>query len=356
MKIECEYPYNINEKYKILFKNLINYSVKIPKLKRISKAFISQDGLVLSKFLLEKRSGYNLTGKKDINFYFVYWKKILEQYLVCKFGRSLKSKNYNDGSYAIVHSKWFNYAFWINDSMNRCLLLEQSKDQNFTLLIPESIYNLSYVKETMSIFNFKIEVIPNDYNCFVRNLILPETREYTSYFDPISISRVRNKLIFYAIKHSKLSVFHDKIYLSRKKRGVRGLKNEQDVEMKLVEKGFQVLCFEDFSIWDQILFMNNASWFISNHGAGFSNIMFMQTGAKVLEFLEFDFAHYGNPFPHWRLANNVGLKYHFILGKAEETQNIEFVENFKTNSKNRMHFVNREITIDLDELQTILDE
>ncbi len=86
---------------------------------------MSHEGLVLSRFILNTYSGFNLSGKLDINFYFKYWKLILEQFLVCKFGNSLKSSVYIDKKYSIIHTIWFNYSFWITDSLNRCIMLEK---------------------------------------------------------------------------------------------------------------------------------------------------------------------------------------------------------------------------------------
>ena len=40
----------------------------------------------------------------------------------------------------------------------------------------------------------------------------------------------------------------------------------------------------------------------------------MKEGANVLEFLEYDFAHYGNPFPHWKLASLTNLNYFYLFG------------------------------------------
>jgi capsular polysaccharide biosynthesis protein len=356
MKIVVEYPEKIYEKNKVIFRDLLSYSVRVPKIKRKKNAFISHEGLVLSNFLLEARSGFNLRGTDDINFYFTYWKNLLEQYIVCKFGKSLISKKFDTHKYSIVHTKWFNYGFWINDSINRCILLEETKESNLTILIPESIYNVSFVKETLDVFDFKIEILPKDTHCFIKNLLLPETRENTAQFDPISINRIRNKMLPISLIKSKVFEFPDKIYLTRKERGVRCVKNEFEIENILTKLGFIVLSFENISIWDQISYMSHASWFISNHGAGFSNIIFMKPGSKVMEFIEYDFAHYGNPFPHWRLANILNLKYHFMLGDADETEYIEYLANAKTNSKKRMELVNREITINVNELQKILNE
>ena len=358
MIIELSYPKNIGHHDKMLFDDIKKYHVSVPVLQQLKNVFVNHDGLVLKNFKLNVRSGYNLKGNKDINFYWAYWKLILEQYLVCKFGKSLKSLKFPNQkvTYSIVHTKWFNYGFWLNDALNRCILLEENySNNNLVLLLPESILKIPYVKETLSVFNFNIKVIPEGEHCFVERFVLPETREYTAYFDPISIRRIRKRFLKVALVKTNISVFPTKIYLSRKERGVRCLENEEQVEKVLVDLGFTVLNFDSLSVWDQIAYMHHASWFVSNHGAGFSNILFMQKGSKVLEFLEYDFAHYGNPFPHWRLATLNKLEYYFLLGIAKETEFIQYVENKNTNSFDRMSKVNRLISIDTEQLKKIIN-
>jgi capsular polysaccharide biosynthesis protein len=298
-----------------------------------------------------------LSGRKDINFYFPYWRDVLEKFLVCKYGKSLSSKVYTNQTYAIVHTKWFNYAFWMNDSIYRCILLEKKLTKNeFTLLVPSSIYNFPFVKETLSVFDFKIELIEPDIHTFISRLALPQTRKYTSSFHPSVIQSIKDKLLPHALKKTTISHFPEKIYLSRKSRGVRSLINETEVEIEMAKKGFEILTFENLSVWDQIAYMYHANWFVSNHGAGFTNCMFMKEGANVLEFLEYDFAHYGNPFPHWKLASLTNLNYFYLLGVSDETKFIPFIKSIKTNSYTRMKLVDRRIKIDIEKLKKIVDE
>ena len=357
MKIRIPYPENISEEDRFLFDNILSYEVNIPKIKSFKNVFVSNDGLVLQRFLLNKRSAYNLKGKKDINFFWPYWKLILEQYLVCLFGKSLKSKHYTDTKYAIVHTKWFNYSFWMTDALHRCILMEEfNLKEKAIILLPENYLEISFVKDTFSIFQFEVEIIPKDTHCFISNFILPETREYTSFFDPGSIQKIRDKLIPLALEKTNVTSFPNKIYLTRKERSVRSLINEDEVEQTLVNAGFVVLNFDNMSVWDQIAYMHHCSWFVSVHGAGFSNVMFMKSNSKVLEFLEYDFAHYGNPFPFWRLASIVKLKYHYLFGVSVETKFIKYKHIFFTQKQKRMSYVNRKMKIDLNRLKLIINE
>lgn len=356
MKINLVNPKNLKKEHFSLFNILNPYRAEISKVKKFKNVFVTHDGLVLNKFILYNRSGYNLTGYQDINFYFPYWKDTLEKFFVCKFGKSLHSETYCDSNFAIVHTKWFNYAFWMNDSIYRCILLEENfHKKDYTILIPKSIYEQPFVKETIGVFDFQIKIINPDEHCFVNSLFFPQVREYSSSFHPKVIDSIQKKLIPLALEKTTVKHFPSKIYLSRKNRGVRSLLNEDEVEDFLSSLGFTILSFEQISVWDQIVYMQNAKWLISNHGAGLTNCMFMKENTNVIEFLEYDLAHYGNPFPYWKLANSAKLNYYYLFGVSVETQFIRFVNNCFTTSKKRMSMVNRQIKIDIMELKKVLN-
>jgi hypothetical protein len=61
---------------------------------------------------------------------------MFEQYLVCLFSKSLHSKKYKN-KHVIAHIKCFNYWFWMNDAIHRCILLEEFNfNKKSTLLLP----------------------------------------------------------------------------------------------------------------------------------------------------------------------------------------------------------------------------
>lgn len=349
-------PVNIKKEDVHLFDYMLKNEPSLPSVKEIKNTFVTHEGLVLKHFILDSNSGFNLSGRLDINFYFKYWRLVLEQFLVCKIGKSLKSSIYSNKKYSIVHSKWFNYSFWITDSLNRCIMLENNYNlDDFILLVPENIYNNNYVKESLSVFNFKVELISNGYHCFIKNLILPTTRKYSSSFHPETISNIQKKMIPLALERTNLTDFPSKIYISRKNRGVRALMNEMEVENCLIESGFEILNFDNLSFWDQIALMHNADCLLGVHGAGLANCIFMQKGSFLIELLEFDFAHYGNPFPYWKLACVSNLEYKYLLGFSDDTERINFVKNKKTDSKTRSKLVDRRFEIDIKQLKEVLN-
>ena len=359
MKTKCitnKLPLNVTPNEVELFNCVNNYTVQIPTIKKLNKVFVTNNGFVLRNGILNSKSGLNLISKHDHTFYFDYWKIAFEQYLVCKFGKSIPNIHLNEKTYVIIHSKWLNYSFWITEYVQRLVRVEQEIGlKNLVLLYPEEWDTIPYIVESLSIFNIEKYKIPSGNHLFIKNLIFPETREITSYFYPEHIQLVRNRLVLEAKKRSKLTNTPKNIYLTRGKNVKRAIANEDELQTVFTTKGFTILSFENLSIWDQIMYMHHADIVFTNHGAGFSNVMFMQEGKIALEFLERDFAYYANPFPHWKLASAVGVQYAYQLCDSPQTKNINYQPLKHTNGTDRIEHVDRNIHVDIKELLKNID-
>jgi capsular polysaccharide biosynthesis protein len=94
-----------------------------------------------------------------------------------------------------------------------------------------------------------------------------------------------------------------RIYLAR--RGRRCVTNEQEVVSFLKKEGFSVLHCEEFPVWKQAQIFASAEIVIGLHGSSFTNIVFCQPGARVIEIFSPD---YIAPY-YWSLANIAQLRY-----------------------------------------------
>ena len=350
--ISTKYPINLQEFDRHLFDQVANYTINIPQIKKIKKVFVTNNGFVLKKGILNSKSGLNLKSKHDHTFYIEYWKTALEQNIVCKFGKSIPSVHLKDKTYLLIHSKWLNYSFWITEYLQRLTRVENEIGlKNLILLYPEEWDTIPYISESLKAFQIEHFRIPAGHHLFIDNLIFPEVREITSYFYPEHIKLVRNRLLDEAKQRSQLTHTPKKIYLTRGKNVKRAIANEDDLQICFIKKGFEIVSFENLSVWDQIIYMNNADILFTNHGAGFSNVIFMEPNKIALEFLEQDFAHYANPFPHWKLASAVDVNYAYQLCLSDKTKNSSYQPLKKTTGEKRIEHVDRIITVNLEQLK-----
>jgi capsular polysaccharide biosynthesis protein len=100
----------------------------------------------------------------------------------------------------------------------------------------------------------------------------------------------------------------ESIYISRS-RSSRSPASEILLEDYLSSIGFDILYLEDLSIQDQITRFSAAKVVVAPHGAGLSNIVFLDEGARVLEYSAGEWW-----WPCFRrIAFGLGLDYEFLL-------------------------------------------
>lgn len=100
------------------------------------------------------------------------------------------------------------------------------------------------------------------------------------------------------------------VYLSRSDAPVRRLMNEKETFARLQKHGFEFVTTTNMPFGDQVKLFASARAVISVHGAGLSNVAFMQPGTKVLEIVSPD-----RLWPTFRsLAVRRGLQYGCIVG------------------------------------------
>ncbi len=345
--IKTDLPLNFKkESMDKYFAPLINSKIKQPKIKYLNNVFVNTQGLVLKNGFLVKGCAFNLIGKEDNTFYFPFWKLTLEQMIVSKCGKSLKSIQLKDQSYLLIHSKWFNYSFWINSYLLRLIQAEEEGLlDKVKVIYPKEWDAIPYVVESLKCFNIRKEVIPLDTNLFVQNLILPETREWSNSFSSNEIKKVKQKLLPYALKNKTITNFPKRIYLTRKNSWARAVENEIELLPILDKFEFESVSFDNLSIWDQILLMHNAEYFVSIHGAGFSNMLFMEEKTSVLELVNQSYADIEYKFPFWKLANACDLNY-FVQFGSPNNENKKLIRG-KSQKRSESYLVNENIVIDV---------
>lgn len=102
-------------------------------------------------------------------------------------------------------------------------------------------------------------------------------------------------------------------YISRSNSVGRRIINGQEVEAFLSTKKFQIVQCEKLTLREQILLFQRSSWIIAPHGAGLTNIVFCKAGTKILDIFS---PAYINPV-YWIIANEMNLKYAYLLGEGK---------------------------------------
>jgi capsular polysaccharide biosynthesis protein len=317
-KYNYQKPLNFNENWAHLFKPDYAYT-KVKLGARILKnVFVNHYGLVLNNGLLVKGCAPNIghTNYEDEKFYFSHWKKVTEQFLVAKFGKSLPSTRLDDSrTYLVIHSPWFSYYFWITECLPRLLMVKEMH-KDLVLIYPESWKNIAFVNESLSLFSDLDKIIiPRDVHLFVKNLVMPEVKPWTPMFIPELVQDTRSLLLNAFGEERNLK----NIYISRKKAQRRQFNNENFVEEFFQSHGLESVVMEEMSFKEQIAVMYNSKIAAGITGAGLVNLMFMKEGSTF-----FDLTNIGYlsskiyKFHYFKLANILKINYAVQFFKYEE--------------------------------------
>ena len=326
-KINIPIPADIDEAYRSLYEKKSSYVCPELTVKKYRNVFVSHEGLCLQHFRLLPYSSFNIRTNYDKSFGWQYYKLVMEQYLVSTYGKSLKKIALDDDTnYALIHTKWANYSFWITSSLVRLLMLQNS-GLDFTLLYPEEWDNVAYIQETLKAFpNLKYKRIPAGVHIQVKNLLLPEVRPFTACFNGAELQMVHDYIVARLPEEYKSRSYPERIYVTRRKAKYRKVANEQDVVALLEKYGFSVIDFDDMLFWDQVAQMQAAKVLVAVHGAGMANLIFTKPQTQILELLH----EYKSPsayrFPYWIGAETMGRKYRCTFNKiCENTMELSVI-------------------------------
>lgn len=183
--------------------------------------------------------------------------------------------------------------------------LDQKKFQEETLIAlnipPEKIINVSYVchwqvKNLIIPFHSCLENMKTlPWAChFLKNLFLPEFQQYEGQYP-------------------------ERLYISRSQTVWRKILNEEDIQDFLREKGFVSLTLENMTIKEQAIYFANAKVIVAPHGAGLVNLVFCQSGTKVIEIFTPSYV----PNMYWQISNICNLKHFYLLGEVLPNLNIQ---------------------------------
>ena len=330
IEIVHEWPINVKEDWKHLFKPDKEYLKVDLKVKTLTNVFVNHYGLVLKNGFLVKGCAPNIgfSGYDECK-YFEHWKKATEQNIVSKYGKSIQSETWVDTTYLLIHSPWFSYYFWITECMPRLLKVKNQLDE-VTLIYPEIWDNFTFVKESLSLFpNLKIRKLKSDVHLRVKNLILPEVKPWTPMFIPELVEEVRD---FFFSKLDELGIKSpiqtERVYISRAGSKRRKFSNEKKVEDFLAKFDFSPVRMEELSFFEQIALMRQTNVLTAITGAGLINILFMKKNGSFLDLTNDEYKRKSQyKFHFFKLCNILKVNYAVSFFKTENDDEVEHWSN-----------------------------
>ncbi|HEX5966407.1 MAG TPA: glycosyltransferase family 61 protein [Pyrinomonadaceae bacterium] len=172
------------------------------------------------------------------------------------------------------------YFHWLTDVLTR-LFVVRDRVRDLLLVLPGKYETLEVVKSSLKAFGVvNVDFIGPDEFVEFRSLVMPSHTAPSGNFKVEAIRGVRDVLLS---AYGDASDSNERIYISRRRAPKRQIVNEDEVTSVLSRFGFETIYAEELSFAQQVQLCSRARYIVSNHGAGLTNMLFMQEGGSVLE-------------------------------------------------------------------------
>lgn len=223
-----------------------------------------------------------------------------------------------------------NYFHWLTDCLPR--LWEGLKwDATAPIVLPDSYSKLAFVRESIQSLGTDVIFYRSSENLWVDQMILTaRTASFPNFNEPLTLftqKRLR--------KEPQKPPFR-KVYFTRKSASKRKVINELDLELMLIKRNFEIISADELSFESQMQLMSETEVLIGLHGAALTNMIFLPSGSKVIEFRN---AKDPNSHCYFNLASALQIPYYYTLNEADQEDSV--IADF---------------TIDIPQLQSVLDQ
>lgn len=202
-----------------------------------------------------------------------------------------------------------NYFHWMTESLPLILAAYQKK--NIPVLLSKQHLKYPHIKASLDLLNIPFCDYDLKSSVKVKKLYAIQL-PIVSFYNEFLLNNFKNTAIDLLSLTSEKKPYRN-IYISRKKATKRKIINEEKLLSILTENHFELIYMENYSIADQIKILFESKVVISSHGAGLTNILFMQPNTSVIELK----ANNNDYWCYFSLARAAKLNYYYILCESD---------------------------------------
>lgn len=220
----------------------------------------------------------------------------------------LRRRRNVEGRAAWITDDWGGgYFHWLADSLTRLYTIREEA-RGMTLLLPHAHASLGFVRPSLAPFRLRdVRFIAPDETLVCERLVVPMHTAPSGHYDEQVLGGVR-RLLLEAYGAPPGAAGGERLYISRGRATKRRIANEEEVVRVVRGFGFRVVYAEDHTFEEQVGMASSARFFVSNHGAGLTNMLFVRDGGRVLE-LRHQTDKVNNCY--FTMASALGLEYFY---------------------------------------------
>ena len=211
------------------------------------------------------------------------------------------------------------YFHWFADALTRAELVGEYTN-NYPIILPAGYKNIEYIQKSLEILEINCVYLDQEKPCKVQELLLTSYTAPTGNYNKLLLvklaKRFRKWVVEEGQKNSNQDLGHSKrkIYVSRANTYRRKISNESELLPIFNKYQFEIIFPENLRFEDQIKLYYSSSVLIGLHGAGLTNMMFMQPGSIVIEIRRKGDA-LNNCF--FSMASDLNLNYFYLFANPE---------------------------------------
>jgi capsular polysaccharide biosynthesis protein len=292
-------PDNFSESDRVLFYD-VNFDNVIEPIEQV----ILNDITVCNNLVFSKTNHlYELTHhNKPSNI--KYFKSLVKKWV--------SSKETIGEAYLGIQDWSANYFHWMTETLPSLVALDGVKDKTTipVLLVSSSIRH-KHINETLQLLGYTVyyyDIHKSIKISKLHSIKIPVVGSYNESF----LLNMRNAFFQKLNLMEQIKPFR-KIYISRRKATRRKIVNQDDLSILLSNYDFETVFLEDYTIEHQIKLLYETQCVIAPHGAGLTNILFMQPDAKVIELK----AHNNDYWCFFSMARVAKLQYSYLLCESD---------------------------------------
>jgi capsular polysaccharide biosynthesis protein len=171
------------------------------------------------------------------------------------------------------------YFHWVADGLPKLALLGDDL-RGRTLVLPSFASRFRYMAESLAPWpELRTVTLATRTLTRLSDATLVPALAPTGNYRPESIQLLGDRWR----AHVGVSSPHRRVYVSRASAPWRKIANENEILPLMRQAGFEVVQLEGLSFANQVRLLAETKVLISNHGAGLTNMLFMQPGGHVVE-------------------------------------------------------------------------
>jgi tetratricopeptide (TPR) repeat protein/capsular polysaccharide biosynthesis protein len=144
-----------------------------------------------------------------------------------------------------------------------------------------------------------------------KKLIVPSFPGHLDWVPQGTIDFLRESFLT-KVDRQNLNNYPERIYISRAQANHRQILNEPEIIDYLQQRDFVTVILENLSFAEQIGHFAAAKVVVAPHGGGLTNLVFCQTGTKVVEFFSPNYLR----TDYWMVSQLLGLRHYYLIGQS----------------------------------------